>query len=358
MRGSLFIFCLAAAGASQVAGPSYLLRLDHLNFEGRSCALLKDDGTFHLELSNGNETKVFEGTVLRNDLLQVERSLQDPTLSKLSQRQIEEPLLPTSHDELQITVFREDNWQDLFFRSGDSQQPFQHWLKPLIRWFNGLHKLPHRELSEDEAKNNCLPSKQVVLKRRGSSSANFVVPDISSAPARFGPSPPAPVEANKPAIVQPLLQLYSFETKAGNAHQSCVLIDEKGKYRFEDRKQKAGKPVNTEVIAGKIGGQEFRHLHQLLEDPALARIRHHEPPGGMVVSMLGDMLSASISRPNGVQHVILSSAFSRPGFPSFYPGDADISTARALLKFLSEHVENNKLGILNPASRNDCAEAP
>jgi len=349
---------VAAAGVSQVAGPSYLLRLDHFNFEGRSCALLKDDGAFHLELSNGNETKVFEGRVSKNDLLQVERSLQDRTLSKLSQRQIEEPLIQTSHDELQISVFREGNWQDLFFQSGDSQQLFQHWLWPLIRWFNDLHKLPHRELSEDQGKNNCLPSKEVVLKRRGSSSANSVVPDISSAPARFSPSHPPPVEANKTATVQSLLRLYSFETKAGNAHQSCVLIDEEGKYRFEDRKQKAGKPMNTEIIAGKIGREELQQLHQLLEDPSLARIRHHEPPGGMVVSMLGDMLSASISRPNGVQHVILSSAFSRPGFPSFYPGDADISTARALLKFLSEHVENNKLGVLNPASRNDCAEAP
>jgi len=74
--------------------------------------------------------------------------------------------------------------------------------------------------------------------------------------------------------------------------------------------------------------------------------------------MMGDKLDISISRPTGVQHFILSSRFNRPDFPSFYRGDADLIAARPLLKFLSEHVENNTAGLLDPSKRNGCTEAP
>ena len=71
---------------------------------------------------------------------------------------------------------------------------------------------------------------------------------------------------------------------------------------------------------------------------------------------MGDMLNISIARTNGIQKIILSSGFTRRQMGFFYGGDADISIARPLLKFLSEHVENNKSGIVNPALRNDCQE--
>jgi hypothetical protein len=152
--------------------------------------------------------------------------------------------------------------------------------------------------------------------------------------------------------------VYSFQMKTGTAHETCVLVAENGKYRLEDRTQETGKPVNTKVIAGQITADELQQLRHLLDDPALAKIKHHEPPGGMVVPMMGDMLDISISRPAGVQQFVLSSRFGHPGFASFYSGDAGASEARPLLKFLGEHVESNKAGMLHPASRNGCTEAP
>jgi hypothetical protein len=78
----------------------------------------------------------------------------------------------------------------------------------------------------------------------------------------------------------------------------------------------------------------------------------------MVVPMMGDMVEITISRPGRVQHFVLSSRFNRTGFGPFYGGDADSSAAQPLRKFLSEHVENNLAGILDPSKRNSCSEAP
>jgi hypothetical protein len=74
--------------------------------------------------------------------------------------------------------------------------------------------------------------------------------------------------------------------------------------------------------------------------------------------MMEDKMEIFISRPAGVQHFILSSRFNRPDFPSFYRGDAPVTAARPLLTFLNEHLENNAAGVLDPAKRNGCTEAP
>ena len=364
MRGLLLVLVAVSVASSQAKAPAYpyLLRLEHSNFEGHSCALLQTTGAFHLEVTHGDEVKVFEGSIETNELLEIERTLNNDVLMNLSQRQIEEPLIRTRHDELQITVFRGDGLQDLYFRSSDSQQPFEHSLQPLVRWLQTLHRSPHRELSEDEGKNNCLPPRVIALKKRevDASARESVTPKTTTHVLSVGPAPqPQPSTPAKARSPLALLRVYSFEMKAaGSAHENCVLVADNGKYHFEDRTQKTGKPIKSKIGAGQLAPEELQQLHQLLEDPALARIKHREPPGGMVVRVMGDMLDISISRPAGIQQFILSSRFNRPGFPSFYSGDGDVSNAGPLLKFLSEHIESNQAGILDSASRNGCTEAP
>jgi hypothetical protein len=349
--------------AQTTGGPSYpyLLRIEHSTFESHACALLQTSGAFHLEVTDGDNVKVFEGTIPTNDLLEIEGDLNSETLVDLSQQQIEEPLIRTRHDELQVTVLRGDDWQDLFFRSSDSQQPFERWLQPLVHWLDTLHKLPHRELSEDEGKNNCLPPKPISLKKRDADAAPAPVTSktdahiLSTVPA---PQPqPRPPQAASPQSVPALLRVYSFEMQTGSAHESCVLLGENGIYRFEDRTQKTGKPVNTKIAAGQIKPDELQQLHQLLDDPSLAKIKHHEPRGG-VVPVMGSLTELSISRSAGVQHLVLSPRLNQAGFSPFDAGDADASVARPLLKFLAEHVENNPAGILDPSKRNGCSQAP
>lgn len=354
------LVCGIASG--QTASYPYLLRLEHSNFENHACVLLQTSGAFHLEVDHGDNVKVFEGAIPSSDLKELESDLDSNPLMGLSQQQIQEPLIRTRHDELQVTVLRNDGWQDLFFRSSDSQQPFERSLQPLVRWLDNLHKLPHRELSEDEGKNNCLPPKPITLKKREADTTPAPVTSkttahiLSSGPAAIHPQP-QPSQQAQPQSAPALLRLYSFDKRSDSAHESCALVGENGIYRFEDRTQKTGKPVNARIIAGQIKADELRLLHQLLDDPALEKIQHHEPRGGFV-NVMGGLIEITVSRPGGVQHVVLSPFFKRAGSMSFYAGDADSNVAQPLLKFLTEHVENNQAGVLDPSKRNGCSEAP
>jgi hypothetical protein len=359
------LFCVVAA--AQAPNATYLLRLDHSNFEGHSCALLQTSGKFHLEINHGDDIKVFEGTIPDNDLLEIERELNNGPLAGLSQQQIQEPLIRTRHDELQVTVFRGDGWQNLYFRSSDSQQPFELWLKPLVHWLDNLHKLPHREFSEDEGKNNCLPARPITLKKRDEATPQPSVTSkttahiLSAGPTpRMQQVPPLPDKAQAIQMhqVPALLRMHSFEMNTEGARDNCALIGENGMYRFEDRTQKTGKGMNTRITSGQITSGELQQLNQILDDPALEAIKHHEPPGHGDVYVMGDMVDVSIFRPAGVQHFVLSSRFKGPNFSSFYNGDADVSSARALLNFLREHLESSTAAVLDPAKRNGCTEAP
>jgi hypothetical protein len=366
MRGVLLAFIAVSLASGQTV-PSpypYLLRLDHYAVEEHACALLQNTGAFHLEIDHGDEVKVFEGTMSAGQLSNIQRDLNTEELALLSQQQIEEPILRTRRDRLQVTIYRRDGWQDLYFRSADSQQPFKKWLQPLVHWLDDLHKVPHRELSEDAGKNNCLPPKVIALQKRG------VVPSEKNDPAKitmqvFSSSAPSTMKSPSPQLtevdsrpVQTLLHLFSQEIKSGNARERCFIVAEDGKFRLENRVQKAGKRVNTEVALGQMGAHDILQLRQILDDPRLVKIKHREPPGGRnaPVPILGNMLDLSIARPTGNQRIVLTSAFGRPGFPAFYGGDADISEAGRLVKFLDERSDKDKAESQGGVARNGCTE--
>jgi hypothetical protein len=364
MRACLLIF-IAISWASGQAVPSpypYLLRLDHYPLEEHTCALLQNSGAFHLEIDHGDDVKVFEGTIDAGQLRNIQRDANTEELDRLSQQQIEEPIIRTRHDRLQVTVFRGDGWQDLYFQSADSQQLFKQSLQPLVHWLDNLHKVPHRELSEDAGKNNCLPPKVIALQRRGEVTLAEKNPSqitmqvfSSSTPAHSSLLQAAAVE---PAPVPTLLHLFSQEIKSGIARERCLLIAENGKFRLENRIQKTGKRVSTETTLGQMGTQDIQQLRQILDDPRLAKLKHREPPGGRntPVPILGNMLELSIMRPAGNQRIVLTSAFGRPGFPAFYGGDADISEASGLLKFIDERAAADKTPTQSAPIRNGCTD--
>ncbi len=162
-------FALAASGQTSETTAfkyPYLLHIETATFYDHSCVLLRNDGQFHLELEKGDHTKVFEGALPEDDLVQVQKLINGDQLRALTQKQIVEPSVNVQLDQLQIDVFRGDHWQDLFFLDASSRKPFDNLIAPLVRWLDALHKVPHRELSEDEGKNDCQLPKRIVLKRR------------------------------------------------------------------------------------------------------------------------------------------------------------------------------------------------
>ena len=350
----MFLLLAAGLGSGQVASPRYLLRLEHGNLESHACVLLENGGAFHLEVDRGDETKVFEGQISAPELLKIRHHLDDGALNRLEQRQIEEPLVASAIDDLELDIFRGDRWRGLLFKSPESQQPYRRSIEPLLRWLGGLQRVPHRELSEDEGKNNCLPPKKVVLKKRGPPG-----PEPSQGAASLPGSgrsailPQAPVPASSGA----LFQLLSVAVNSQGANEKCMLIADDGRYRFESRRQKKGaKTIETQVAGGRLTATELGELRHVLDSPTLQNIRHHEPAGGLVVRMMRDMVRLWIRRPAGTQEIVLSGPDQRnSGF--FYSGDADLRSARPLFEFLSQHIEK-KGGNLDSGLRNGCREIP
>lgn len=338
---------------AQVESAPYLLRMEHTSLESHDCVLLQKTGFFHLESDSGESTKVFEGNLSADGLRRIQSELQERDFQTLSQEQIAEPLIRRS-EFLRLEVFREDHWQELTFRSAESQEPYRRSLQPLVRWLNDLHKVPHKELSEDAGKNNCLPLGKIALKKR--------TDEMSPEPPPSEAKNSTPVDSSNPTAapvsVQPLLQLGSLSVKSHVARQTCVLIVANGFYRAEEQEQKEGsKRVEMKITGGKFAPEEISQLQQILNDPAISGIPHRKT-SHMTLPMSGEMLNLQIYRTSGLQDVVLSSTFNRRDIPFFYSGDGDISSAQPLLKFVNEHVWTAGSGRLDPSLRNDCQSAP
>lgn len=359
MRFLAFVFLVASAAAAQSGSEyPYLLRISHKTYDESSCALLQTDGRFHVELAHeGSDVKVHEGTTTLEDVKKIQRILEHPDLAELSQRQIEEPIFSGRFEQLQLTIFRSHGWQDLFFQSAESEERFKDSLDPLVEWLDALRKLPHKELSEDEGKQNCLPPRKIVLKKRETISFPEVV-----APNPLGIKSVLklpPLVTSTPAIpsATPLLRVSSVVVGSSDARQFCALIADNGRFRYENHLQKASKPVRSEIFAGHLSLEELSHLRSLLDTPALANIQHHEPRGTAPVPMMGDMLNLSIARPSGIQEIILSSRYGHE-FGTVYGGDGDIRSAAKLMEFLNRRLPEEKDGLLDNSARNECTALP
>ncbi|MGA9967116.1 MAG: hypothetical protein WBQ10_18100 [Terriglobales bacterium] len=107
-----------------------------------------------------------EGSLPSAELLKVQRMLDSDDLLRLSQDKPASPKTTHASEILQISIFRTNHWQNLVFMDDNGSQPVPRSLGPLVNWLNSLHAQPHRELNEDEGKNNCQSPKKIELKTR------------------------------------------------------------------------------------------------------------------------------------------------------------------------------------------------
>jgi hypothetical protein len=112
--------------------------------------------------------------------------------------------------------------------------------------------------------------------------------------------------------------------------------------------------VENRIALGQITAEEMQRLEKILDAPALATIRHHEPPDTMPLNIMGSVLELSIVRASEVQELVLTDTQHRNTF--FYAGDGDISRAKALLQFVQENVEREKLRVTSSSELNGCSE--
>ena len=345
---------LAAANSwSEAEAIPYVLRLAHETSTGTTCVLLNDTGTFHLESGDRQQTKVYEGEISPAQLDALRQNLRK--LSEISQADIEEPLIHGPRNLLDIHIFRKEGAKELLFRSAESQQSHAPELKPLLSWMYGLRKLPHRELSEDAGKQNCLPRGQLALKTRDQLAPQPPPTRTPISGRRLAAPPTDGVPRHPP--VQPLVRLKLIEKTSSAARSTCALVANDGQYRFELRFQKNGsKKVENSLARGRFSAGELNQLRNILESPGLVGIRHLEPPDGMPLNIKGAVLELSINRGSGVQDLLLTDSTRRNTF--FYSGDADISSAGPLLGFVRKQIEPRSAPIEKASELNDCSQLP
>jgi hypothetical protein len=107
-----------------------------------------------------------EGSLLSAELLKVQRMLDSDGLPRLAQDKPAAPKTTHVSEVLQISIFPTDHWQNLVFMDDNGSQPVPLSLGPLVNWLNSLHVQPHRELNQDEGKNNCQSPKKIEFKTR------------------------------------------------------------------------------------------------------------------------------------------------------------------------------------------------
>ena len=111
--------------------------------------------------------------------------------------------------------------------------------------------------------------------------------------------------------------------------------------------------MKTSIANGRLADEDLQALHTLLDAPALAKLKHHEPAGGVPLNIIGQVIELYIARGAGVQELILTDSTHRNTF--FFGGDGDASKADGVLKFVHQHVESK--AVPGPsADRNGCTD--
>ncbi len=356
----LAVALLGPTAALSQQTPPYLLRLAHESQADFACVLLESSGRFHYEEDDYGRSKVFEGELGPAQLEQVRKNVRE--LWSVTQSQIEEPVIPGGHDLFDVHFAQDGDWRRLLFRSRESQEPFVKALKPLLQWMQGLQKVPHSELSEDQGKKNCLPHRELTLKSRSevedSNHGSSKSMKTFGAPLVPAPTlPPHPPPASQPMTA--LLKLSLLTRETGKAEQKCALVLDDGRYRIERRTQTGSNnkvKIETRIAIGRMTPEESAALTGILNAPPLVKLKHREPAAGRVLRIRRTLLELAILRPAGTQELVLTDNTFNRDF--FYVGDGDISHATSLLEFLKRNLQKTEIIADSPEQQNGCKEVP
>ncbi|HSE49700.1 MAG TPA: hypothetical protein VLA96_10875 [Terriglobales bacterium] len=283
---SLLLLAFPAAFAQEsTLAKLYVVRLQRTTPYESVCALVRADGSYRLEETH--QKRVFEGLLLSDALATLRKALNDPAMVSLSQAQIEMPNIEAaSFDHMQVTIARDNGWQDLRFRSPD-RKPAKDQVEALQDFLGDLRKVPKARLADSDA-NDCIPP-PAVIKR------------------------PVTVAAGVPAIQRPAMSwvvwlrqnhttddLNSFSMRA---ERKCILVTEDGTFRYEKTSQVSGSKIEGKAYQGKLPDESVQRLQAILADPQLVNAQNGEQPDALTYQ--GDMDGLDVDVPRSEGHQIL-----------------------------------------------------
>jgi hypothetical protein len=307
---TLFVLSCVAPLLSQVPAkipPSldsfrYLLRMQRVRRRDNVCLLLQKDGQYHFEHDHADKILIFEGTLSTQDFERIRNIIDADVLRSLSDSAIQRPLILTEDDIVQISIFRKNHWQTLYFPDKASRKPFKSSLDPLLASLDKVPKLDHQELSEDSGKNNCLTPQDPFLKKRQPNSTGQGKSQTTEASGTSTISTPQVRTGRESSYV---LRILETQMSSGGAKNSCVIVYPNGLYHREEKSQTFGGTVNIKIYEKKGTQAEVSELSRLLDVPALRSSYHYKLPVE-VPFLQAEIATLSIPRDTGIQELSLT----------------------------------------------------
>ncbi len=344
----------------------YLLRLQHQTSGSDTCVLLQRDGGYHLERTDEEATSVFEGSLSADELSLLNRWLDNERLRQLTKNDIAEALVPTRVDRLYVNIFRGDHWQDLVFPDGESQEPFQPSLAPLISWLDALHRASHKKLLEDIGKRNCLPPGRVELKTRPAAGAQTLAPETVGGGAQTENDAQVPRAAPPRSFV---MRLEYTRLVQPEAERTCVVIYPGARYHMEKSSQElrrirdglfdpgiapSGK-VKTQVYEGLFYSKDLQALQLLLDDPNLKAVEKGNLSEDSLIWNT-EIFRLAIFRGNHVQRLEFMDPvhFFDPGGNGIFLHDKNLRLIRPIQKWVKAEIRPSKVSLLPDATPTQC----
>lgn len=332
-----------------------LLRLERLKNGDFSCLILHQDKTFHLEIPEGDRVDVREGVLSEAAAAALANLLADQGLAALSQEKIQEPLVSQErHSELAVNIHRTpgpDGWQNLHFRTAESQVAFKAETSLVHKWFDFLGKEHHKSLTEEEGRNNCRLGK-IALKERPRNEA--FIPFPKNGPGGEG----------VPFLLRVVIN-QTFGRNFGNGmafddrvERTCVLVDPRGRYHLEENIARVGESEQRKIFDDALTEAELAGLRQLLDEPGLATSTHRNRLPDVPVHEV-DFTTVLIARRDGIQNLSFGSFSVSHGYRTPEKPDTEKDTAviQSVRNWIKKDLE--KRGVpANPQGITNGCEVP
>jgi len=301
---SLLLGCLLAANSADAqvafsfpANYPYLLRLESEASNTNTCILLKKDGSYHYEKNRSEDhVAIYEGDLSSEELANVERLIAQPDLLFLKQSDIASPLF--AFDLAIVNVFRGDHWQDLEFADSKDHRSLVPSVASLMDWLGSVPRLPHRERSEFEGRNNCLTEHKIELRLRP---AIPPPPPPATIPDR-APTRAMPENSNAPSsaafaetpVPPPSFLLWMSLVRVGDPLQRrCVLVNPDGHYHAEKSSQSSGSHSVSQLFEGTFSDAVLDNLRRIVGSREW-RTEYAEQLPSQVVILSGEMVEVRL----------------------------------------------------------------
>jgi len=332
--------------ATDVNAPAYLFRMERHLRDTDVCALVRGDGQYHVERLAGEKADIFEGVLALADRQKLKRLLGADELFQLTQEKIVMPMITVDNDKLLLSVLRPGYWQNLTLPDSESRKPFQQSLVPLVKWLEEMEKQKHVRLTEEGARNNCLPPGKIELKTRNRSAS---VTSTST-------------ETEATATKQPVLISYALRAvinRLGNQQieRTCMIVYSAGRYHLERKRQRFGsRDVKIQIFEDSISDTQLQLLREILDTPTLRNKPYEEPPARIPVDG-AQVTSLTIPRAGHIQKVNIWEYLNVPRLGSIGTlkrADNGANLLKPLNKWLTSNIQESKISPLQAAVPSDC----